>query len=411
MPVRTIRILVLSLLVSSPLPAFAQTSTTLPSTDLARVIYEAFLRETRINLGAGGAAKTGQAANLALIMTAAISGQTSSFPLGSSAGGFTFSFDPSVGAFTRSSNSFGPLVSDRALTVGRKKANFGLSVQRATYDEFEGLDVTNGEVAFYTPFPPSLTGKDALFLDLSSTTVSVFANYGVSDRFDVGVVVPFVSTKLDADLQFTFRSSTGAQAGTFEDHLIGGGSKSGVGDIVLRTKYRLADLRGGGVAAGVDFRVGTGDEKNLLGIPGNQVKIYGIVSGQAGKVSPHVNIGFTASSASDAAKDPTYPLIEPSDEINLAFGADIAATSRVTIAGDIISRTLRDYPKLELAGPSPFQELSLSGFGNVNLPLASIGAKVNAARNLLIGVNVLFPLNDTGLRDKFTPSFGFDYSF
>ncbi|MBI3469884.1 MAG: hypothetical protein HY013_00840, partial [Candidatus Solibacter usitatus] len=45
--------------------------------------------------------------------------QFSTFPLGSSAGGLTYEFDPSVGTLRRGSSSFGPLFAERALTIGR----------------------------------------------------------------------------------------------------------------------------------------------------------------------------------------------------------------------------------------------------------------------------------------------------
>ena len=44
----------------------------------------------------------------------AIVRQLSGFPLGSSAGGFTFTFDPVRQTFMRSSDSFGPTFAERA---------------------------------------------------------------------------------------------------------------------------------------------------------------------------------------------------------------------------------------------------------------------------------------------------------
>src|SRR5690348_13255361 len=47
--------------------------------------------------------------------------QLSSFPLGSSAGGFTWTFEPKSSTFSRSSDSFGPIFSERAITIGRHR--------------------------------------------------------------------------------------------------------------------------------------------------------------------------------------------------------------------------------------------------------------------------------------------------
>jgi hypothetical protein len=59
----------------------------------------------------------------------AIMSQLTSLPLGSSSGGFTYAFNPEVGTFDRTSESFGPSLAERALTNGRGKLNFGVNFQ------------------------------------------------------------------------------------------------------------------------------------------------------------------------------------------------------------------------------------------------------------------------------------------
>src|SRR5215217_2134722 len=41
--------------------------------------------------------------------------QLSTFPLGSASGGFSYTFDATLGTFTRSTNSFGPTFTERAV--------------------------------------------------------------------------------------------------------------------------------------------------------------------------------------------------------------------------------------------------------------------------------------------------------
>src|SRR5258708_24700 len=50
-----------------------------------------------------------------LINNALVS-QLPTFPLGSSSGGFTYTFDPAIGASKRSSSTFGPSFAERPLT-------------------------------------------------------------------------------------------------------------------------------------------------------------------------------------------------------------------------------------------------------------------------------------------------------
>src|ERR1700693_3762629 len=55
--------------------------------------------------------------------------QLSTFPLASSAGGFTYQLDPALGVFTRASDSFGPIYADRADTIGKGKFAIGRQFQ------------------------------------------------------------------------------------------------------------------------------------------------------------------------------------------------------------------------------------------------------------------------------------------
>ena len=101
--------------------------------------------------------------------------QLSSFPLGSSAGGFTWTFQPVTGTFTRASDSFGPIFTERALTIGRNRLNVGVNYQRATFDHLDGKKLTGGEIVGYTglPYygtrPPDGVFKEALDLELTTT--------------------------------------------------------------------------------------------------------------------------------------------------------------------------------------------------------------------------------------------------
>src|SRR3954453_21972315 len=64
--------------------------------------------------------------------------QLATFPLASPAGGFTYTFDSTLGTFRRASSSFGPAFAERSLTIGRRKFNGRFSYQHTTYDNFEG---------------------------------------------------------------------------------------------------------------------------------------------------------------------------------------------------------------------------------------------------------------------------------
>src|SRR5262249_43743146 len=61
-------------------------------------------------------------------------------PLPSPASGFTYQFDPSLGVFQRTTQSFGPILTERAETVGARRVSFGFAWQRFNFDTIEGLD-------------------------------------------------------------------------------------------------------------------------------------------------------------------------------------------------------------------------------------------------------------------------------
>jgi hypothetical protein len=385
--------------------------------------------------------------------------QFGNVPLGSSTGGFTYSFDESSGVYTRNSNSFGPAFTERAATIGRKKLSVGFNYLHTSFDTFGGEDLRDRSIVFYLPHTdccpprgegvePQLPGFEgdiveaALDLQATTDTVALFANYGVTDRLDVGLAVPITRVDLEADVRATIiRLATASTplVHTFtdgvddiEETFLSTGSASGIGDIVLRTKYNIlpAGLGNTGLSVAMDLRLPTGDEEELLGIGTTQGKFFLILSSERERISPHVNVGFTLSGTGEK-----LPGIEPSgvsDEFVYAGGVEFVANPKLTILADFLGRTLIDAGNLELearqfqfrnsAGvlqpPSttnpltgqPYEQLALRE-GNLSVLLGSTGFKFNPTGNLLVGANVLFPLNSAGLTDHLTFAFGLDYAF
>ena len=84
-----------------------------------------------------------QAGNL---INDSIVAQLGSLPITSSAGGFTYTFDPALGVMTRSSQSFGPIFTERAATIGKGKWNVGINTTRHQYDSLGELDLDESEI-------------------------------------------------------------------------------------------------------------------------------------------------------------------------------------------------------------------------------------------------------------------------
>jgi Putative MetA-pathway of phenol degradation len=346
--------------------------------------------------------------------------QVAAFPLGSSAGGFTWTFDPSLGTFDRVSDSFGPIFSERALTVGKGRFNLGFNYQRSTFDELQGLSLRDGEVKFY----PGLTRgnttayfEEALDLKLSTDTFGVFGTYGLTKNLDIGIAVPIVHVDMEARLDYRVTASIGSSSSTtaVTRGTPSKDSATGIGDMVLRGKYNLWSRKGGGLAAGLDIRLPTADEEELLGVAGTQSKIYAAFSSANGKVSPHVNIGYTFSGQSSAGKNTSDTFVTgPPDEFSYAGGVDAALTPKLTIVGDITGRTLKDSGTLDIVASqfgSSLTQLSIDDNSSLNVVLGSVGVKYNVFGTNLISANFLFPLNNNGLTDHLTWLIGFERSF
>src|SRR5689334_18424603 len=54
-------------------------------------------------------------------LNSAVATELTLLPLASPASGFTYSFEPAAGVYSRSAQSFGPILAERAETIGRKK--------------------------------------------------------------------------------------------------------------------------------------------------------------------------------------------------------------------------------------------------------------------------------------------------
>ena len=375
--------------------------------------------------------------------SAAVANQLSSFPIASSAGGFTYRFDPALGVFTRTSDSFGPVYAERADTIGKGKFNIGLNYSHYTFDRIDDLSLRDGDVRLVfthqdvnndnsnlEPFVEGDVITASLFIKIETDITALVVSYGVSDRLDLGLAIPLVRVDLEAQTDASIqRLATGAVAPDIHRFLNGGttetfrqsGTASGVGDVVLRGKFRLLGGERGGLSIAEDLRLPTGEERDLLGTGGTQAKTFVIGSLHLGSFSPHVNGGYIWSVGSgDAGEIP--------DEISYTAGFDWAVSPRMTVAVDVLGRDFLSSRSVQVVNttfqantntdPTAPPTIVSATFprlvaeqGDSNSVLGSIGLKINPFGNFLLTVNGLFRLNKRGLQDDFSPLVAVDYSF
>ena len=360
----------------------------------------------------------------------ALTEQLAAVPLPSPASGFTYEFDSELGVFERSSQSFGPILAERAETRGRGRFSFGFTFQSFKFDTIEGLDVNNVPSVFEHDGAELGGGRADVVTTVNSINAQVnqftsFISYGLTDRVDLSLAIPLVSSDM------TVRSDATVQRlGTEGNDLVhfyrlqgdnignrriftASGNASGLGDLTVRLKGRMS----AGSAVAVDLRLPTGDEKNLLGIGAPGVRPFLILSRSSRAFSPHINLGYTWNGSSILAGDPaTGQSADLPDQANWVIGADFGVSERFTFALDFLGNYIIDAPRLvqttytARTGQATFPSVA---FENESYSLISgaVGFKLNVIENLLLDVNLLFTLDDNGLRDKVTPLIGFEYAF
>jgi Putative MetA-pathway of phenol degradation len=364
----------------------------------------------------------------------ALASRLASVPLPAPASGFTYTFDPALGVFNRSTRSFGPLVADRAETIGKKRASLGFAYQYFSFDSIDGLDLDNIPIVFTHDNPVRGTGRDDVItatnkISAQMAQFTAYLSYGISDRVDVSVALPLVSVDLAVSSRATiqrigttndaihfFYEPTGDHYGDHADFLKVGHA-TGIGDVALRMKASVWHRPNLGVAVGVESRLPTGDEKDLLGAGAFAVKPFLVVSSSHGGFSPHLNAAYQWNGKSLLGGNVLSGVKEDlPDEAVLALGADMGVGQKLTIAFDAVFRRVINGEQVfsdtftALNNTSKFPVVSFSK-GSYNVVDGAIGLKANPGGGLLVNLNVTFKLNDSGLRDRVTPLLGIEYSF
>ena len=93
--------------------------------------------------------------------------------------------------------------------------SFGATFRYSEFDQLDGNDLRSGNfVTTATQFRDEAQPFDVetLTLRLKTQTVTGFANYGVTNRIDIGVAVPVVSMELSGERINTYRGHCTHQA-------------------------------------------------------------------------------------------------------------------------------------------------------------------------------------------------------
>jgi hypothetical protein len=329
-----------------------------------------------------------------------LTGALSFASLNSSVTGFTFDVERGVPVQTQ--ESLGPLLAERASTIGARRLNLSFTYTNIDYDRFEGTGLDEIRLVFPHSDTDSAAGLDSVLVDLDihlkQDVFALFGTYGLLPRLDVGVVVPIIRSDLSVDALGTID-----YVGTTEEEGIhlwdpsgipdgptssGAESRTGIGDVIFRTKYHFRRIDEGWMpetAIVLNIKTPTGDEDNLHGTGDTRILPMLVVNKAFDWFTPHLNAGFEF-----------VPGHADRQNVKLLTGFDARLHERVTLASDFLGR---------------FEVHKRDGIGDDLLDV-SFGGKLNVWKSLLLIANFIVPINgNEGLRSNLIWSLGFEYTF
>ncbi len=354
---------------------------------------------------------------LAQIAPALATTVASSYPVASASSSVTYVYNPALETFERETRVAGPIIGERAETIGKGAFNFAASYSYVHLTTINGDDldqlvnrVTVGGRLIVFPVKGGTKLKDGRFtnflpvrvvadLDVEAHIFAPSLTYGVTPDFDVNLTVPLVRTALDvtADTevpdprlpQFAVPAGPTRGSRSLSD------SAFGVGDILLRAKYILRRERPFDVAAGLGLSLPSGDEKNFQGSGTTRVQPTLIFSRIfADRFQPLVNIGMDLN-ADDAGRS----------VFRWAVGGTATLVGPLTGALVFLGRDELGAQADKIQRPFFFQIERNDIFD------ASIGVRWRFTDSGVVALNTLVPLNNDGLRPDVIPTFEVEYAF
>ncbi len=395
-------------------------------------------------------------------------------PLAAPVSGVVIGFNKKLAVPEDITENLGTILTERGNTVGKYKLFAGFTYQRFVFNTVDGTKLSDLPIVFSEPATSSanqIVGYAQNTLSANVTQYTGILAFGLTDRIDVSAILPFQRVSLGAGyttaLEALVPNSTPSHAGTCPaapaantgicagtTQFVGrtvAGSASGIGDLTLVVKGTVLNGERSKLAAGVEGRLPTGDQFNLLGSGAYGFKPYVVFSRFSGRFTPHANIGYQWNGFSvlrlnpclAAGTCPQQPGFGPADlrlpdTLDYSAGADLGLIARkLSVVADLVGQRFFNAPRISAAAPvnpsgpncsapniclpetstltGPLQNAKLSTIGVVNgsynVENLSVGAKWSPKGSLIFSANALLKLNDAGLRSKVVPLVGVSYRF
>ena len=355
--------------------------------------------------------------------------QAADFPATATAPGLSFRYNEKLGVFEPAEESFTPPFVEEARTQGAGRFEFGVTYLFLDFDSLDGRDLDHlqfrglkhNDCCANPPSPGNPTFEndtaDVFYekFTLQSHVVAFSGTYGVTDQWDVNLLLPVIYTQLDLVARAELHNTTSLKHefdpfGATKKVAFVKGNHFGVGDLQLRTKYRFVDSAGFRAGASLALRLPTGSENDFQGTGDTKITPALSISDAVGKFDFHVSTG-------------------------IEVDADNTDRSRVRYAGGITYQHLKELAFFfDVIGSSNLKEEELSvdvpqfvnGPNGEEIPRPAVratqkdrtdivdlapGVKIQLAPSAVAFFQAFIPANHDGLRTNFTPAGGIEVSF
>jgi hypothetical protein len=367
-----------------------------------------------------------------------LSANAADFPAVSTAPGFTYRYDPKLEVFERSTSNLGPVFVERPATLGKGKLDVGFSYLYVDFDQLDGEDLEGLRFrglehndCCRSGNPPPSPGDPSFEIDtadlryeefdLKSHVFTFTGTFGLTEIWDVNVLVPVVYTMLDVRGVAVLNNESGSNTHFFEteagrtvEERSFDDSAFGVGDLQLRTKARFYETDGLGLASGLALRLPTGDEDDFQGLGDVVLTPFLSFAHSHEWLELHGSTGIQIN-------------FEDSDRSRLRYGGGVAfqVAEPVAILVDVVGSSNLVVDRIGVTVPQ-----FVNGPGTSEAPPTTIPAVVRFTKNVftnivdiapglkaslgesVVGwVTVFVPVNDDGLRAEFIPTGGIQATF
>jgi Putative MetA-pathway of phenol degradation len=355
----------------------------------------------------------------------------STYPVASASSSITYTFNPKTETFERRTLVLGPIIGERAETIGKGQLDFGVSLSFVDFSTINGDSLgdlvnqpsINGRVVSF-PVPGGVTLKDGRFtnflpvevhanIDVQATIGTPSITYGVTPDFDVNLSLPLLATYLKVAVnetvpdprlpQFMLPDCGGPDGPPCDPNDIrpttlntqAADRAVGFGDLLLRLKYIILRDRPVDLAAGLGVSFPSGNPDNFQGTGTYQVQPQLIVSKTiAERFQPLLNLGVNIN-ADDVDRS----------SFRWAVGGTGLLYGPLTAAAVFLGTNEFNAQTDPIESPFFFQ-INRNDYYNFSFGLRCLFAETG-----VVSANVIVPLNDDGLRADYIPTLGVEYTF